>query len=86
MLNNGPKKLSGNGSNVIYPKNYMDSTDFGLNKTPGDDACRYSFLDVAVALTTDYKYSGKGEVNDNVEKIKEILGIQDGALRNKNRK
>ena len=83
---NGPKKLSGNGSNVIYPKNYMDSTDFGLNKTPGDDACRYSFLDVAVALTTDYKYSGKGEVNDNVEKIKEILGIQDGALRNKNRK
>ena len=71
----GPHGAKGDKSYKLYVPNYYDSTDYKLNVTPGDDACKYSFADVAVALTTDYKYSGKGEVAENVDEIKKILGI-----------
>ncbi len=85
---NSSVKLGGNGSFRIFPKNYVDNTDHKLNAEPNkyDESCGYSFADVAVALTTDYRYSGKGENQERVNKIKEILGIQDSNVRNQGRK
>lgn len=82
----GPHSAKGDKSYKLYVPNYYDSTDYSLNSTPGDDACKYSFADVAVALTTDYKYSGKGEVAANVDEIKKILGIKEGEVKKQGRK
>jgi hypothetical protein len=72
------------GTGNVYPANYCDTTNHHLNSTPNtavDEACAYSFMDVAEALTTNYKYDGKGD-HDRVEKIKEILGIKGADTNN----
>ncbi len=78
----GPYGKYGNQTYKIYPENYCDSEDYGLNATPNeyDDTCDYSFMDVAESITTDYKYTGRG-TPAKVKKIKEILRI-DGSTNN----
>lgn len=78
----GPYGAMGDKTMKLYPSNYCDSTDHSLNAKPNehDNACAYSFMDVAEAITTDYKYTGKGNA-ENVQKIKEILGINDDKVR-----
>lgn len=79
----GDPKKGGSGSYKIYPKNYVDSTDFGLNYfgNQQDEACAYSFMDVAEAITTDFDYTGKGRAEE-VAKIKEILGLGENKVKN----
>ena len=74
----GPHGAKGDKTYKLYPKNYCDSADFRLNAKPNelDDSCGYSFMDVAAAITTDYKYNGKGEDATRVDRIKEILGLK----------
>lgn len=95
---NGKKVWVGNGK--IFPYNYCDKVeepdptgpapvDTCLNATPNeyDPDCLYSFIDVAVALSKDFKYSGKGEDLKRVSDIKEKLGIDDtGEVANNKRK
>lgn len=73
----GPHGVYGDKSYKIYYQNYCDTTNYKLNAEPNkyDDACAYSFMDVAAAITTDYKYSGKGEDSERVQKIREILQL-----------
>ena len=82
----GPYGVKGDKTYKIYPENYCDSTNHHLNSTPNelDDTCKYSFMDVAAALTTDYKYAGKGYGDDSgrVEEIKKILGLAGGTTDN----
>lgn len=70
-------------------ENYCDVTDYGLNRNPNpdDNACAYSFMDVAAAITSGYKYSGKGEVGTRVFEIRKILGLvnEDGSEPTKNK-
>lgn len=79
----GDPKKGGSGSYKLYPKNYVDSTDFGLNYfgNQQDEACAYSFMDVAEAITTDFDYTGKGRAEE-VAKIKEILGLDENKVKN----
>ena len=80
---NGDKKKGGNGTFRIFPENYVDNTDYGLNAEPNayDEACAYSFLDVVKAISTDYNYSGIPG-GENAGKIKEILGLDENKTRN----
>ena len=85
----GPHGPKGDETNILYPENYADSADFSLNNTPNiyDDACDYSFMDVAEAITPSpaaggYNYSGKSLNPGKVEKIREILGLDGSDVEN----
>ena len=84
---NGATKSGGNGSFRIYPENYVDNTDYGLNAKPNevDESCGYSFLDVVKAICTDYKYSDIQDT-DGAKRVREILGIDGDKPRNNGRK
>lgn len=83
----GPHGAKGDKTFKIFPDNYVDkkpygsdrNVDFGLNATANnyDEACGYSFLDVAKALSIDYNYYANIPGGENAEKVKKILGLDD---------
>ena len=78
------KERGGDGSMKLYPENYVDKTDYALNARVNshDEACGFSFLDVAAAISSSpYRYSGYGDPG-RVAKIREILGLDDSKVRN----
>ena len=91
----GPHGKLGDKSYVLFPENYVDSTDFALNNKVNtyDPACDFSFMDVAEAITPSpaaggYNYSGKSKAPGKVDRVKKILGLDgsNGEVENNKRR
>ena len=87
-LPNGEEKQLGFKTFKLYPKNYSDLADFSLNNRPNsqDEACNFSFMDVAEAITPKadaggYNYKGKSDSPEKVQEIRKILGLDNEQTR-----
>ena len=89
VLPNGEEVELGNKSYKLYPDNYSDLADFTLNNEANiqDEACKFSFMDVAEAITPTasaggYNYAGKSRHHDKVEEVRKILGLDGEKVKN----